>query len=555
MKLRFLLLTVFLLLLACTGCAIDNGGAPQALQNSITADAIRIHVATLADDKMEGRGPGAPGGELAAKYLADQFEQLGLEPAGDDGTWFQQVPMVSKEVTNAPSLRVTGSGAPMTFGYKDDFVGGSELEDARVNIEGELVFAGYGITAPENNWNDFKGQDMKGKVLVLLVNDPPAPAEEPGLFGGKALTYYGRWTYKFEEAARQGAAGAILVHTTESAGYGWNVVRSSWSGEGFSLERGPNSNPPLPMAAWVSQDAAEEIFKRAGKDLQELQLAATSRDFEPVPLGLKASTAMRQTVKRSTSPNVAGLLQGSDPALASQYVIFTAHYDHLGIDRNAEGDGIYNGAFDNASGCAATLAIAEAYAKAETQPRRSVLFLMVTAEEQGLLGSAYYAQNPLLPLKDTAANVNIDGLNIIGPTRDVFVVGHGKSNLDAVVSAAARAQGMTAIPDQHPEQGFYYRSDQFSLAKVGVPAVYLDNGLDVIGQPEGYGLKKFDEYNAMYYHQPSDELRDDWNWDGALQHTRLLLDIAWRITQADAMPVWNEGDEFKAIRDASLQGD
>ena len=332
-------------------------------------------------------------------------------------------------------------------------------------------------------------------------------------------------------------------------------MQSSWTGEDFSLERGPNSPPPLPLASWVSSEAAEKILERAGKSLGELQHAAAQRDFEPVPLGLTASTDLRQTVRRSVSPNVAGLLRGSDPELSKQYVVFTSHYDHLGIDPSIEGDGIYNGAFDNASGCAATLAIAEAFATAKDKPRRSVLFLMVTAEEQGLLGSAYYAQNPLLPLKDTAANVNIDGINIIGPTRDIYVVGHGKSSLDGIIEAAARAQGMTAIPDQHTEQGYFYRSDQFSLAKKGVPAVYLDNGLEVIGKPEGYGKKKFEEYNEKYYHQPSDEIQDDWNWEGALQHTRLLLDIAWRIAQGDAMPEWNEGDEFKAARDASLRSD
>ena len=556
MKLRLFGLVTILLALAGVSCApASDTGAPRSLQESVTAEMIRRHVEVLSDDKMEGRGPGSPGGEMAAQYLAAEFERLGLKPAGEDGGWFQQVPMVGKTVTNKPGLHVTGEGDPLDFKFYDDFVGGSDLEDARVPVEGELVFAGYGINAPEADWNDFKDIDVKGKILLLLVNDPPATTEEPGLFGGQALTYYGRWTYKYAEAARQGAAGAILIHTTESAGYPFQVVQTSWTGEQFSLERGPNSDPPLPMASWVSSAAAEQILERAGQNLGDLQAAAARRDFQPVPLGLTASTEMQQTVRRSVSPNVAGLLAGSDPELSGQYVIFTAHYDHLGIDPNAEGDGIYNGAFDNASGCGAALAIAEAYATAPTGPRRSVLFLMVTAEEQGLLGSAYYAQNPLLPLAQTAANVNIDGINIIGPTRDIYVVGHGKSNLDAVVGAAARSQGMEAIPDQHPEQGFFYRSDQFSLAKKGIPAVYLDNGLEVIGQPDGYGKEKFDEYNLKYYHQPSDEIRSDWNWAGALQHTRLLLDIGWRIANAGAMPEWNEGDEFKAARDAQRTGD
>jgi Zn-dependent M28 family amino/carboxypeptidase len=529
------------------GCA--RGGGPAA--NAVTPETLRAHTEFLADDLLEGRAPASRGSELAATYIAAQFRRLGLEPAGEDGTYFQSVPVVGKTVTNAPRLRVFGRGRRLSFQYKNDFVGETDLEQASLAVRGELVFAGYGITAPEFDWDDFKDVNVEGKILLLLVNDPPAPDEEPELFGGKALTYYGRWTYKYEEAARQGAAGAILIHTTESAGYPWKVVQSSWTGEQFSLERGPNSPPPLPLKSWVSRETATKILGLVGETLEELQQVATRRDFQPIPLGITVSTQLRQKVRRIASPNVAGLLRGG--ARAEQYVAYMAHYDHLGMSQAANGDTIYNGAADNAVGVAALLTIAEAFARAPQPPQRSILFLAVTAEESGLLGSAYYAQNPLLPLAQTAAVVNIDGANTIGPTRDITVVGYGKSDLDGVVEAAARALGMTVQPDQFPEQGFFYRSDQFSLAKVGVPAVYLDNGLDVIGQPEGYGKQKFDEYVVNDYHQPSDEIKADWDWSGTVQHTRLLLDIGWRVAQQRELPRWNESAEFKAARDASLK--
>jgi len=525
--------------------------AVQQAQQVITPELLRAHTAFLADDLLEGRAPATRGGELAAKYIAAQFERLGLRPISEDGSYFQNVPMLGKKVEPTADLAVRGGGQELTFKFFDDFVPGSDLEQERVRVEGDLVFVGYGIVAPEFNWDDFKGVDVKGKVLLMLVNDPPATAEEPELFGGRALTYYGRWTYKYESAARQGAAGAILIHTTPSAGYPFKVVQSSWTGERFSLPPKPGGDPPLGLGAWVSQEAAEKILELAGQTLPALQEAAAKRSFRPAPLGVKVSTEMTQHLRHIESPNVIGWLRGSDPQLAEQYVVYTAHYDHLGVGKEVNGDSIYNGAADNAVGVAALLALAEAFARQPAPPARSVVFIGIAAEEYGLLGSEHYAQNPVFPPAATAANINMDGLNTIGPTRDITLIGYGKSDLDELVEATAREHGMVTRPDNFPEQGYFYRSDQFNFAKVGIPAVYLDNGLDVIGQPEGWGKEKADEYVARDYHQPSDQIKPDWDWRGAKQQTELLFDIGWRVATRPAMPEWYPTAEFRAAREKS----
>ncbi|MGH9813301.1 MAG: M28 family metallopeptidase, partial [Candidatus Acidiferrales bacterium] len=450
-------------------------------------------------------------------------------------------------------LRAARGAESASFKFFDDWVPMSDVEQDRVKVEGELVFAGYGVTAPEFRWDDFKGTDVKGKVLLLVVNDPPATPEEPELFGGKALTYYGRWSYKYEEAARQGAAGAILIHTTESAGYPFQVVQSSWTTERFDLPRRPADGPPLALKAWASQDAAKKILAMAGQDLAALQKAATSRDFKPVPLGVKISTEMEQKLRRLESPNVVGVLPGADAKGRNEYVIYTAHHDHLGICKEKDGDNICNGALDNATGVAGLLGIAEAMVEAAKTkpPKRSQVFLAVTAEEQGLLGALYYARNPIFPPAQTVANINMDGLNIIGPTRDMAQVGSGKSELDQVAAAVARARGLTLKPDQFPEQGFFYRSDQFAFAQVGIPALYFDNGLEVIGKPEGYGKQKADEYVANDYHQPSDEIKPDWDWRGAEQMAEYLFAIGWEVTNSGRWYEWSPTAEFRAAREAS----
>ncbi len=523
---------------------------------AITTELLYAHTAFLSDDLLEGRGPGGRGIQLASKYIASEFRRLGLKPADANGTYFQNVPLLGRKVEPTAELRAQHGSDSQKFKFFDDWVPMSDSEIDRVKVESDLIFAGYGIVAPENRWDDFKGVDVKGKVLLLLVNDPPATADEPELFGGKALTYYGRWTYKFEEAARQGAAGVILIHTTESAGYPFQVVQSSWTTERFDLPRQAGDEPPLNLKAWVSQTAAEKILALAKLQLSELQKAAATRDFRPVALGVKVSTELEQKLRRLESPNVIGLLPGHDPKGKDEYVIYTAHHDHLGIGQpNKDGDNIYNGAADNALGVAGLLAIAEGMVEAAkvTPPRRSQVFLAVTAEEQGLLGSLYYARNPVFPPAQTVANINMDGLNIIGPTRDMVEVGSGKSELDAVAKSVARERGLELKPDQFPEKGFFYRSDQFNFAKVGIPALYFDNGLDVIGQPPGYGKQKAEEYTERDYHQPSDEIKPDWDWRGAEQMAEYLFAVGWRITNATRWYEWNPTAEFRAAREASRQ--
>ena len=520
---------------------------------AITPDLLYAHTAFLSDDLLEGRGPGGRGIQLASKYIASEFRRLGLKPAGENGTYFQNVPLLGRKVEPKAELHVARGSEKATFKFFDDWVPMSDSETERVRIEGDLVFVGYGIVAPEYHWDDFKGVDVKGKVLLLLVNDPPATADEPELFGGKALTYYGRWTYKFEEAARHGAAGVILIHTTESAGYPFQVVQSSWTTERFDLPRQAGDEPPLGLKSWVSQPAGEKILGLAKLQLSELQKAAAGRDFRPVALGAKVSTDLEQKLRRLESPNVIGVLPGRDPKGKDAYVIYTAHHDHLGIGQAKDGDNIYNGAADNALGVAGLLAIAEAMVEAGkvTPPRRSQVFLAVTAEEQGLLGSLYYARNPVFPPAQTVANINMDGLNIIGPTRDMVEVGSGKSELDEVAKSVARERGLELKPDQFPEKGFFYRSDQFNFAKVGIPALYFDNGLDVIGKPAGFGKQKAEEYTERDYHQPSDEIHSDWDWRGAEQMAEYLFAVGWRITNATRWYEWAPTAEFRAAREAS----
>jgi len=516
----------------------------------LSADLLHAHTAFLSDDLLEGRGPGSRGDHLTQKYIAAHFERLGLQPGGDNGTWFQPFPIVGKNVTSKSNLSV--SGQPLSFKFHDEFVPFSGLEDENVEVSGELVFVGYGIVAPEYDWNDFKGMDLKGKILLGFVNDPPAPAGEPELFGGRALTYYGRWTYKYEEAERQGAAGAILIHNTEMAGYPFQVVQTSWTGEQFELPRPADALPPVPLQGWVTEEVATRILSAAGQDLQKLRRAAERRDFQPVKLGLTASASMTQTVRQIETANVVGVLPGADPALKDQYVVITTHHDHLGKGEG-EGDVIYNGAADNAIGTAALLGIAEAMAALPGGNRRSVIFAAVAAEEQGLLGSEHYAKYPTVPAADTVANINMDGLSTWGPTRDIVLVGSGKSELDEVAALVAKRNHLELLPDQFPEKGFFYRSDQFNLAKVGVPALYFDAGLDVIGKPAGYGKQKFEEYTANDYHQPSDEIKLDWDWSGAQQMAHYIFEVSWVTANWDREFHWHPTAEFRAAREASLK--
>ncbi len=527
-------------------------GAEQAAQ-IITGSLLRAHTAFLSDDLLEGRGPGTRGGELAAKYVAAEFARMGLEPGGDAGSYFQKVALLGKKLDAPADLRVVGRRQAAAFKYFDDFVPFSGLEDKQVEAEGELVFAGYGIVAPEYKWDDFKGTDVRDKILLILVNDPPATSKEPELFGGKALTYYGRWTYKYEQAACLGAAGAILIHTTESAGYPFSVVQSSWTGEQFELLREGQAEGPLELKAWITDAAARRLLALAGQDLDSLRKAAAERSFRPVALGLRAATELNQTRRVIDTANVIGVLPGTNPKLKDEYVIYTAHYDHLGVGKPVNDDAIYNGAADNSIGVAALLGIAEAMTRLAGGSGRTQVFAAVAAEEAGLLGSAYYARHPVFPPAQTVANINMDGLNQWGPTRDIVEVGSGKSELDEVAEAVARRHNLKLLPDQFPEKGFFYRSDQFSLAKIGIPALYFDNGLDVVGKPAGYGKQKFEEYTANNYHQPSDEIKPDWDWSGAEQMARYIYECGWLAANWARDFNWYKNAEFRAARLESLK--
>jgi Peptidase family M28/PA domain len=517
---------------------------------AINERALRGHIRFLADDLLEGRGPGSRGDALAQAYIAAQFESLGLEPAAPGGGWFQQVPLVGVTAHVPATLKFQHGTNSLELKRHDDYVFASGKPQDKVAIENaEIVFVGYGIQAPEYQWDDFKGADLRGKILLVMNNDP---ADEAELFAGKRRLYYGRWDYKYASAARQGAAGAIIIHTTPSAGYPFQVVQTSWSGEEFELEQA--AGPRLQMRGWLTEDASRRLTSLAGQDLEKLRAAAERRDFQPVPLGVKLSANFACDVRQQKTGNVLGLLPGSDPKLAQQTVVFMAHHDHLGLaaQRNADGDNIYNGAVDNAAGTGALLAIARAVAALPKRPARSILFAAVGAEEQGLLGSLYLAEHPPTPAGNLAAVINIDGVNIIGPTRDVNVIGLGKSSLDELVEAIARWQNRVVTPDSFPDRGYYYRSDQFSLAKIGVPGVYLHSGINVIGKPEGWGKQQLEEWTEKRYHQPSDEYSDAWDLRGAIEDVRLLYYVGLLAAEQPQMPRWNPGDEFEAARQAAL---
>jgi Zn-dependent M28 family amino/carboxypeptidase len=537
------------LLLAASPAPLALTPAEKAAAKAITPDRLRAHIRFLADDLLEGRGPATRGDRLAQAYIATQMEGMGLEPGGPDGSWFQPFDIVGIE-SKAPDTTTFRKGSEsVELRYREEFIAGSGVHTPESKLENaELVFVGYGIVAPEYGWNDFKDADLKGKVLVVMNNDPES---DPKLFAGRTRLYYGRWTYKYEEAARTGAAGAIIIHTTPSAGYGWQVVQTSWSGEQFGLP--PGAEPLLQVKSWVTEDAARRIAKLGGQDLDALRASAQSKDFKPVPLGVTWSLTLQNKVGRKQTGNVIGRLPGSDPVLAKDAVIYTAHHDHLGVREGAKPgtDAIYNGARDNASGVAAMLAIAEAM-KALPRPKRSIVFAAVAAEEQGLLGAKYYAAHPTVAPGHLAANINIDGINTIGRTRDITYIGFGKSTLDALVTGLAAAQGRIVKEDQFPDRGFFYRSDQFALASIGVPAAYFDDGTDVIGKPAGWGKEQQEKFEATDYHQPSDETRPDWDLAGAVEDVQLCFYLGVKVANGTKLPAWNPGDEFEAARKKAL---
>jgi Zn-dependent M28 family amino/carboxypeptidase len=535
----------------------------RAAQQSITRATLEAPVRFLADDALEGRGPATRGDQLARLYLSTQLQALGFEPAGPNGQWQQPFDVVGLAAQMPATWTFTGKGSgkgdaaklqTVELQRRDDFIITSGIQSGQVSVnDAEIVFVGYGIEAPEYRWNDFKGKDLKGKILLMLNNDP---SSDPKLFEGEKRLYYGRWSYKYESAARQGAAGVIIIHTTPSAGYPWQVVQTSWSNEQFEL---PAENEPrIQFKAWATEEASRRLVAAGGMDLNKLVASAQSRNFKPVPLGVRTTVSFQTKIARASSGNVAGLLRGSDPQLASEVILYTAHHDHLGIapenpaDAGKKVDRIYNGAVDNASGCAQVLAIARAITALPKRPRRTIMVVFVAAEEQGLLGSLYFALHPTVPAGKIAANINYDSGDIFGATRDVSLVGSGKSSLDKIAQTAVGWQGRTLLPDQFPDRGFFYRSDQFSFAKIGVPALYFSAGSDYIGRPPGWGREQREAYERTNYHQPSDEINASWNFDGMIQNTELGFYAGWLIDQTDAMPAWNAGDEFEGARKAAL---
>ena len=528
------------------------GGNPTAEQASkeITGDYLRGIVVEISDDRYEGRGPGSQGDDATRAYLAGRMEELGLEPGGENGSWEQPFDLVGVNAAQPDTWTFEGHGKSMTLKQWEQFIVGSGVQEERSEISNaEVVFVGYGIQAPEYDWDDYKGADLEGKVLLMMNNDPDW---DPELFGGDTRLWYGRWDYKYLSAARQGAVGAIIIHTSPSAGYPFQVVQTSWTGVQFELPAG--DEPRSQVAAWLTEDTARDLVAMAGLDLDELREAAYNRDFQPVPLGVTTSLAMDVDIARVQSGNVLGLIRGSDPELKDEVVVYTAHHDHLGISTpNEEGDAIYNGAMDNATGVAQVMAIAKAIKALPEAPRRSILVNLVGAEEQGLLGSEYYAANPTFAPGKIAANLNYDGGNIWGHTHDVTFVGLGKSTVDEIVTLIAGEQGRVVKPDQFADKGYFYRSDQFSFAKIGVPAMYLDTGTDFVDRPPEWGRDQQNHYTEVNYHQPSDEYSPSWTFDGMVDDALLGFWTGLAIANADDKPTWVPGDEFEAARIEALK--
>ncbi len=527
-----------------------DASAAEAAAAGIAADFMRDIIVEISSDAYEGRGPGSAGDEKARKYLAERMAELGIEPGAADGSWEQPFDLVGITAEQPPTWTFETDDDSMTLKQWDQYIVHSGVQAEQASVEdAELVFVGYGIQAPEYDWDDFKDADLRGKILVIMNNDPDW---DPELFAGETRLWYGRWDYKYLSAARQGAVGAIIIHTQPSAGYPFQVVQTSWTGEQFELPAG--DEPRNQVMAWLTEDTARDLIAMGGFDLDALREAAYNRDFEPVPLGITTSLSMDVEVRRVASANVLGVIPGSDPALSDEAVIYTAHHDHLGIGTpNEEGDAIYNGAMDNASGVAQVLAIAKALKELPEAPRRSIVIALVGAEEQGLLGSKWYAANPTFPPGKIAANLNYDGGNIWGHTHDVTYIGLGKSSIDDIVTMIAKEQGRVVKPDQFADRGYFYRSDQFSFAKIGVPAMYLDTGTDFVDRPPEWGREQVDHYTDVNYHQPSDEYDDSWNFDGMIADAQLGFWTGLAIANADEMPQWAPGDEFEAARKAAIE--
>jgi Zn-dependent M28 family amino/carboxypeptidase len=521
--------------------------------------AVMAHTKILSSDEFEGRGPGTRGEDLTVKYLVDEFTKMGLRPGNTDGAYVQRVPLVGITADGAQLILKKG-GRQQRLRWRDDVVAWTKHVAAGARLDNsELVFVGYGVVAPEYDWDDYKGLDVKGKTLVMLVGDPPVSdpvdpsALDPKTFGGRAMTYYGRWTYKYEIAAQKGAAGALIVHETGPAGYPFGVLQDSNIGEKFDLVTPDKNIGRVSIEGWITVDQGRKLMQMAGQDFDRLKRQAATRAFKPVPLGVTASITLRNTLRTVDSRNVVAKLEGRDPVRKDEYVIYTAHWDHLGVGSGTGGDRIYNGAQDNAVGTAGLLEIARAFTKLTVPPKRSILFLAVTAEEQGLLGSEYYAKAPIYPLAKTLAAINMDGLNVHGRTRDLTVIGLGASDLDDYTITGAGEQGRMVRADPEPEKGFYYRSDHFNFAKQGVPALNPDEGVEFVGKAPGYGEQVRKEYTERRYHQVTDVVLPDWDLSGAREDLKVLFAVGYRVAQADRFPEWKPGNEFRATREAMLR--
>ncbi len=531
----------------------------QPALDAIQPTSLLAEIKTLSSDEFEGRKPGSPGEERTIAYMQQQFQQMGLKPGNPNGTYLQNVPLAGITSKSYPEIAVKGKKLPLID--KKDYIALSSRYVPQVDVKNsDIVFVGYGVVAPEYGWDDYKNVDVKGKTILMLINDPaiPDPADpsklDDKMFKGAAMTYYGRWTYKYEIASEKGAAAAIIIHETGPAGYPFEVVSGSWGGENFGIQRPDNNAGRVAVEGWMTFDKAGELCRMAGLDLAALKKAAIMKDFKPVPLpGATASFKIENTLRKIDSHNVIAKLEGSDPALKDQYVVYTAHWDHLGRDPELKGDQIYNGAADNASGSAGLLEIARAYTKLSPAPKRSILFLSVTAEEQGLLGTQYYATNPLYPLKNTLADINMDVLNLWGKTSDMTIIGLGNSTLDDTATEVLKAHGRTVVGDPDPGKGGFYRSDHFEFAKEGVPALDPDPGTNYIGKPADYGKQKRDYYTEHDYHKPSDEVKPDWDLAGAVEDLQVFFEIGVNVSNTKDIPLWKPGTEFKAKRDAMMK--
>ncbi len=554
--------TCALLLLTCLRAIplLAQPSPPENLRNAmerITSENLLNHVKILSSDAYEGRGPGGRGEDLTVQYLIQQFQQIGIQPGNPNGTWTQKVPLVGIQSESAAVLELKDKKQTIT--YPQDYVAWTSRPEPEVAVkDSSLVFVGYGVQAPEYRWDDYKGVNLKGHALVMLVNDPQIPHPEdpsrldPHYFKGKEMTYYGRWTYKLEMAAKQGAAAAVLIHETGPAGYPYFVVVNSWGRENFTIKTPDGNNNDVPIACWFSRQRARALFDELGLDFDELKQRALRPDFAPIPLQAKISLRLKNQIREITSKNVIAKIQGAEQKRRDECLVITAHWDHLGINKNLEGDQIFNGALDNATGIAGLLELAKTFAQLQPPPARSILFLATAAEEQGLLGAKHYVENPFVPMNKTLANINIDGLNQWGATRDVVIIGYGASSLDTLVEQAAKTQNRTVKGDPEPEKGSYYRSDHFQFAKQGVPALYLRSGIEYIGRPASYGLRKSAEYRNNDYHKVSDEIKADWNLAGAVKDLQLLAQVIYQISQNPQWPRWRDGNEFLPIRKQSL---